>query len=131
MIIIVSSKTNKLFSPLADIQTWDSSRGSNLPTLESQNQIKNSYYFAKYGEFEAKPGFGYIRHMLNLHTGNIRLSDGKANLGPMTATYITGADERLKNAYASLLDSNLLEGIVVADSLPLNKPVDSNSAMLP
>ena len=37
----------------------------------------------------------------------------------MTATYITGADMKgLKNAYTSLLDSNLLEGIVVADSLP-------------
>ncbi|MCH2208624.1 MAG: hypothetical protein MK132_22520 [Lentisphaerales bacterium] len=120
LIIIGTAKTNRLFSPLADIQTWDPSRKSNLPALSSKNHIQDGYFFAKYGHFKAAPGFGYVRHMLNPFTLEaFNLSNGTAKLGPMTATYITGADIKgLKNAYTSLLDSNLLEGVIVPESLP-------------
>lgn len=122
LIIIGTPQTNKLFSPAADIQTWDPSRKSKLPALQEHTQIKGGYSFAKYGHFKFSEGLGYIRHMINPFTLEaFNLTNGLAKVGPMTATYITGVDTKgLKNAYIELLDNNLLEGVVTP-----NKPEQS------
>ena len=119
LIIVGSPKTNKLFSPAADIQTWDPSRKAKPTALQKDNQIQDGYNFAKYGHFKFSSGLGYLRHMINPFTLEaFNLTNGAAKLGPMTATYVTGVDtEGLKNAYIELLDNNMLEGVVVS-----NKP---------
>ncbi|MCM8529551.1 MAG: hypothetical protein NE330_00185 [Lentisphaeraceae bacterium] len=119
LIIVGTLKSNKLCAALSDIQKADfSDKKSNLEALNKLNPLTADYFFARYGLYKKTSGTGFIRRLLNpfaLEAYN--LSEGKAQTGPMTATYISGADiEGISNAYIQFLDSNLLEGVVLSET---------------
>ncbi|MCM8538048.1 MAG: hypothetical protein NE334_19050 [Lentisphaeraceae bacterium] len=116
LIVVGTLKSNKLCAALSDIQKADfGAKKSNLEALNKLNPLKDDYFFARYGLYKKVSGTGFIRRLLNpfaLEAYN--LSEGKAKTGPMTATYISGADiDGISNAYVQFLDSNLLEGVVL------------------